>query len=296
MLDDIYIFLKVVEFGTYVRTAKILKTTQSTISRRIQALEEHFGVPLIKRNYRGLLEVTNEGEQLYHKFYSLYKNANNLIKETVDQGKIKGTLKIALPLLISRSLISPFIPEFIEKYPDIKLILEFTNNPIDLVKDNFDVAISTVLPLSLDSKVKLLRKIYLKLYASPKYIDLHDAPTTLDELKNHQCIGIVNEYGEVVNNYKVYNVRENEETIYDYSAKLYVNHLFQAIEMARYGTFIVGAWDIMVENLLQNKTIVPVLSDYVFGESSLFLIRSGSVQSNLEQLFVKFIEQKLQIK
>jgi len=292
MYDDISIFLKVVELGTYVRTAKHLKTTQSTISRRIQALEERLNTSLFKRNFRGLIETTEEGKIFFQKFYPLYKNLDYLVGSIINQNEIKGTLKVALPATISRSIISPFIPEFITRYPNVTLLIDYTSKPIDMMKDNYDIAVSSMLPTSKNSKIKLLHRSRFKLYASNAYVQKYGTPDSLKDLNSHQCIGLLDEYGEPVSNYIATNIDSDEKTVCSYQAKIYVNHAFQGVEMAINGDFIIGVWDNMIINLFKNKAIVPVLPQYSFGEQSYYLIREHHVYNQLEQLFAAFLEDK----
>ncbi len=66
--DDIFIFIKLIDIGTFTELAKHLNVSQSTVSRRIQNLEESVNMKLIKRNSRGLIEMTEDGESFYMSF------------------------------------------------------------------------------------------------------------------------------------------------------------------------------------------------------------------------------------
>lgn len=290
MYDDIFIFLKVVELGTYVKTAERLNTTQSTITRRIQSLEEKLKVALFTRNYRGNIELTSDGETLQQKFFTLYKNLDTQINETANQSEeIQGTLNIALPAVISRSVISPYVHEFTQKFPGVRLILRYISKPIDLTKDGFDLAVSAKMPLSQNSTVKILKKLALKFYATPEYINKYGKPDSFNDLIHHPCIGLLNEHGDPFIHYKVKDLKNNTEFVYNLEAQIYVNNIFQGFEIGRSGNFIICGWDAMFVNLLQNGSLVQILEDYVLDESPFYLIRSSGIRNRAEKVFAGFI-------
>jgi DNA-binding transcriptional LysR family regulator len=69
MLDDIALFVKLVDVGSFSQVAKLTNSTQATISRRIQNLEADLGVVVLKRNQRGLV-MTDEGRNVERKIAS----------------------------------------------------------------------------------------------------------------------------------------------------------------------------------------------------------------------------------
>lgn len=101
--DDIFIFVKLIDIGTFTELAKHLNVSQSTVSRRIQNLEESVNMKLIKRNSRGLIEMTEDGESFYRSFKDIEKQANTTLQQIVNKSKeISGTLKVGIPKLFSR--------------------------------------------------------------------------------------------------------------------------------------------------------------------------------------------------
>lgn len=66
--NDIFLFIKLVKLGTFTALANSIGVSQGTVSRRIQHLEENLNMKLLKRNSRGLIEMTEEGRSLFDKF------------------------------------------------------------------------------------------------------------------------------------------------------------------------------------------------------------------------------------
>ena len=158
MYNDLAMFIKLVEVKNYTKTALLLNTTQATLSRRIKNLEEELGVCLINNKSRSF-EITKYGEFIYQELYLIIKQLIvNISDFKENKDVIAGTLKIALPAALSYNLFTPMLSNFKQQYPKIKLIITYTPQPVDMIKNSYDLAISTILPLSQHSKVKLLQK------------------------------------------------------------------------------------------------------------------------------------------
>lgn len=98
--DDIFLFVKLVNIGTFTELAKQLNVSQSTVSRRIQSLEESINTKLIKRNSRGVIEVTTEGQSLYNNFSYIEEQAVVTFQKWINNSKqIKGILRVGVPKL-----------------------------------------------------------------------------------------------------------------------------------------------------------------------------------------------------
>lgn len=139
--DDI--FIKLIDIGTFTELAKHLNVSQSTVSRRIQNLEESVNMKLIKRNSRGLIEMTEDGESFYMSFKDIERQANTTLQQIVNKSKeISGTLKVGIPKLFLDNILADKLGIFYARYPNVKLVFSYTAGIIDLVKDDIDIAIT----------------------------------------------------------------------------------------------------------------------------------------------------------
>lgn len=142
--DDIFLFVKLVNIGTFTELAKQLNVSQSTVSRRIQSLEESINTKLIKRNSRGVIEVTTEGQSLYNNFSYIEEQAVVTFQKWINNSKqIKGILRVGVPKLFFDNLVAPKLDTFYTRYPNVQLVFSYTAGIVDLVKDNIDIAITT---------------------------------------------------------------------------------------------------------------------------------------------------------
>ncbi|MBK2144396.1 LysR family transcriptional regulator, partial [Francisella tularensis] len=117
--DDIFLFVKLVNIGTFTELAKQLNVSQSTVSRRIQSLEESINTKLIKRNSRGVIEVTTEGQSLYNNFSYIEEQAVVTFQKWINNSKqIKGILRVGVPKLFFDNLVAPKLDTFYTRYPN----------------------------------------------------------------------------------------------------------------------------------------------------------------------------------
>lgn len=302
--DDIFLFIKLVKVGSYSGLAKSLHTTQATISRRIQNLEENLHLQLIRRNQRGLFKMTPDGEILYAKFSEQEKILGSALREVIDrQNVVRGTLRIAIPLLLYNKVLAPHIHIFQEDYPDAKLIISYAAGSVDLLKDNFDLAVSTSLPVSQTNTIKWLNSYHYRLYATNEYILKYGKPNTPEELIQHKLIGssinTVEKYlviGQSPDNLidkhlEATNINTNKTSIIDYNPSICISNAFANIDMVYNNNYIVKALDLFMNNDLANGKVQLILPEYTFGSSKFYLIRNNGIRSKLEQAFVEFIKE-----
>ncbi len=292
MYDDIFMFVKLVEIGSFSGLSRKLDTTQATISRRIQSLETNLGVSLFHRNTRKL-EVTDIGKQIYEKFRNQEAHLSSLIEETVHSSHgISGTLRVALPIAISRTIITPHLAKFLAAYPKVNLVTSFITGQIELVKDGFDLAISIVLPKAQNNIVKLLHRFNIHLYASSAYINKYGNINSLDELGNNHILkmGILTPEGTIIKEVIAKNRITNEEQQITLNPRLSINNLLHAYEIAQSGEIIVAGWDSLLEPYMKSGEIIKILPEYSFGEIPCYLIRQSLETTALQSAFIDFIE------
>ena len=289
MYDTVALFIKLVEIGNYTKAATLLNTSQATLSRKIQGLEQELGVDLVRRNNR-VFELTEQGELLYQRLVAPIKQLQVKLSDfNENKHVVRGTLKIALPAALAYELITPKISEFTNKYPEVKILLNYTANPIDLMRDDYNLAVSTVIPVSQTSKVRLLKTLHFKLYATPQYIERYGKLEELENLHQHKVIGLIGLDGNLRFSYPVKNLITGVETVINHDANVYINNIIHGVQLAKTGHYIVGGWDELITQELKSGELLPVLPEYIFGEMPCYLIRHNHAASNLENLFTEFL-------
>ncbi|APD42031.1 LysR family transcriptional regulator [Francisella orientalis] len=287
--DDI--FIKLIDIGTFTELAKHLNVSQSTVSRRIQNLEESVNMKLIKRNSRGLIEMTEDGESFYMSFKDIERQANTTLQQIVNKSKeISGTLKVGIPKLFLDNILADKLGIFYARYPNVKLVFSYTAGIIDLVKDDIDIAITIKKPITSSCTIKTLVRAKNKLYASQDYIQTYGQPSLLEDLESYDVVGFLHN-DKFQTTLIAFSEKDDSKKEVSINPNMFLNNTICDINIATKCNKIINTLDIFANSKLN---VLPVLDDYYFGRTDFYLVRATRVRNNLEQEFVKFIDVCLQ--
>jgi DNA-binding transcriptional LysR family regulator len=186
--DKLKIFHAVAEAGSFTSSTVNLNLSQSAISRQIQSLEDDLKVKLFERHARGLT-LTESGEYVY-------KTANEVIgklkevETTLSDKKSKPSGKLTVTTVISfgTTWLTPRIQEFMQLNPEIEVELIFDDKELDLSTRQADIGIFMRRPKQLNYIQKKLIDIHYHIYGSPKYLEKHGYPKTINDLNKHKFI------------------------------------------------------------------------------------------------------------
>lgn len=182
------VFVAVVECGSFSSAAHQLGMTKSAVSKRVSVLEDSLGVRLFHRTTRKLT-LTEAGERFSDYARSSFALAQDGFAELSKfQGKPKGTLKINAPMTFSRLHLVPYIKEFLERYPELNVILSMEDKVIDMTEGAFDVGIRIGELKDSSLIAKKLVNCNSVVCAAPEYIKQFGQPSSPEELANHNCI------------------------------------------------------------------------------------------------------------
>lgn len=187
-LNDIVVFARVVEAGSFTAAARVLAMPKTTVSRRIAALEREVGVRLLQRTTRSL-NMTDAGRLYYEQSSQALRTieeANLRLAET--RAEPSGTIRISAPVGFSGHFLIGAVIDFLAMYPKTKVELRLTDDRLNLVEDGIDLAFRTG---SLQDSTLIARKLgstHRLLCASPDYLARHGVPEEPADLARHQCV------------------------------------------------------------------------------------------------------------
>lgn len=187
-LNDIVVFARVVEAGSFTAAARLLVMPKTTVSRRIAALERELGVRLLQRTTRSL-NVTDAGRLYYEQSSQALRtleDANLRLAEA--RAEPSGTIRISAPVGFGSYFLTQAVVDFLAIYPKTKVELRLTDDKLNLVEDGIDLAFRTgVLP---DSTLiaRKLGSAHRLLCASPDYLARHGVPEAPMDLTHHHCV------------------------------------------------------------------------------------------------------------
>ena len=188
-LNDLRVFVRVVDRGGFAVAARELGVPTSTVSRTILRLEASTGTRLLHRTPRSV-HTTSEGSAIYASVsdaVGTLERASRALEPATRRPK--GLLRVTAPTDIGNTFLADVAVAFGERYPLVQIELALTNRAVSLVDEGFDVALRASLRLPDSSLVaKKLGDVGHALYASPRYLEAHGAPLTPGDLVHHSCI------------------------------------------------------------------------------------------------------------
>ena len=213
-------FARVVEAGNFTRAADSLDMPNATLSKLVRELEAHLGVRLLQRTTRRV-SVTPEGLDYYEKTGRLvrelethlgvrllqrttrrvavtaegqayYEKAGRLLRDLEDvdasfsaaRGAPRGLLRVDIGGSTARDVLIPVLPDFMARYPDIRIELGVSDRAVNLISENVDCVIRGG---ALDDSSLVARHLgdaHLITCASPRYLKAHGIPAYPEELRN----------------------------------------------------------------------------------------------------------------
>jgi DNA-binding transcriptional LysR family regulator len=189
-LNNMLYFAEVVDHAGFAAAARQLGVPKSSLSRRITDMEAELGVRLLHRTTRKL-SLTQAGEAFYRHCSALREEAQAAQDAVAQvQSEPRGTIRVTCPLTIAQITLGPVLPQFLARFPHVRIDMEVTNRAVDLVQEGVDVALRV--RNSLDDSgslvVKNLGMTTTLLVASPAQLEREGAPSSVEDLERLSCI------------------------------------------------------------------------------------------------------------
>ncbi|MCB1762844.1 MAG: LysR family transcriptional regulator [Gammaproteobacteria bacterium] len=185
-LNDMIVFASVVDNGTISGAARELGQPKSTISRRVQQLEEELGVRLLQRTTRSL-RLTELGATFYERCKKVQAEAEEAERlVSLGQETPRGILRISAPVETGVSRLGTLIAEYSNCYPEVRIVMDLSNRFVDLIDEGYDLAIRAG---RLEDSTLVARRLgssRLVVCASPDYLRKNGTPIKPEELTNHR--------------------------------------------------------------------------------------------------------------
>ncbi len=189
-LDDLYYFAKVVDHGGFAAAGRALDVPKSRLSRHIDALEARLGVRLLQRSTRRFV-VTDVGRELHRHAHAMLAEAEAAF-EAVAAATVepRGVIRIACPIAVATSMLAEVLPQFMSRYPKVRIDLDVDNRRVDLIAEGFDVALRVRTRPSGEDGVVMRQFAELNevLVASPAYLTRAGHPREPADLAMHSTL------------------------------------------------------------------------------------------------------------
>lgn len=181
-LNNLFIFSQVVEHNGFTGAARALGVARSSICRRVGQLEKQLDVRLVQRSTRHFA-VTELGMELHAHCLKMIAEARAAYDRVAcARARPSGIIRMSCPTIVAEQLISPLLPLFIEKNPEVRIAIEATNRKVDM-EENFDLSIR-VRQVPIEDSGMIVRSLGIVqqvLVASPGFLERYARPATLAE-------------------------------------------------------------------------------------------------------------------
>lgn len=194
-LNDFYLFVHIVDRGGFTAAGAALHMPKSTLSHRMQRLEAELGVRLLNRTSRRF-GMTDAGEAFYGHASAMLREAEQAEAEQAEAvirqrlGEPSGTVRCTAGVATMQFAMADLIPDFLLRYPKVNVVAHAADRPVDIVGENYDIAIRAHSgPLPDSSLVqRTLASSPWALFAGSAYLAAHGAPRTPDDLGGHPSL------------------------------------------------------------------------------------------------------------
>jgi DNA-binding transcriptional LysR family regulator len=184
----IQVFTRVAENRGFTAAARRMGMSVSAVTKAIARLEDELGAQLFHRTTRRL-STTDYGEEFYEKCVRILGELEEAETQLRNRNLTpKGRVSAIVPFSFGRVTLVPELPAFLAKYPDIKLEIAFSDGPVDLIAEGYDVAVRTGNISDSRLTTRLLTRGPQVTAAAPSYLERFGEPKTPDDLSGHNCL------------------------------------------------------------------------------------------------------------
>ncbi|QOG05311.1 LysR family transcriptional regulator [Aureimonas sp. OT7] len=189
-LDNVAVFVRVVELGTLSAAGRDLRISPAVASHRIKELEKHLGVRLFNRTTRQV-SPTEHGRAFYEgakKVLDAVAEAEANVASLSDRPR--GVIRVTAPLGFGRRFIASGIPEFHDRFPEIEVRLRLSDHNVDMMKEGIDLAFRLGLMEDSSLRMRGILECERVLVASPDYLARKGVPEEPAALVagGHDCL------------------------------------------------------------------------------------------------------------
>lgn len=187
--SDYPIFLAVAEAGSLTAAGRALGMSQPTVGRRIRALEDHFGTSLLKRQ-NGQLIPTNFGQSMLDHIRRMQEEASAIDRSSATlEDSLSGVVRLSATEGVGTSWLPGVMNRFRQEHPDVLVDIGIGFQSFNLAQREADIALRWRSPGDQNSLIgRKVAEVGFGLFASPEYIEKNGAPSTPEELTEHDGI------------------------------------------------------------------------------------------------------------
>jgi len=265
-LDAMHIFVRVAELGSFAAVAQQLGLARSVVTRQIAGLEAHLGIKLMARSTRRLA-LTSAGTAYLEKcrvILNLVETAEADV--AAERLTPRGNIRIGLPLSFGLKRLSPLLLEFLRRYPEVGLDMDFTDRRVKLIEEGIDLSIRITRSLEGGDVARKIGSGRMQVIAAPEYLARHGRPQHPSELIHHECLGYT--AGGLAHQWQF--LVDGQFQGFSVRSRIHANNGDVLTEAAAQGLGITIQPDFIIEDTLASGRVEVILTEFPLPEMGIY--------------------------
>ncbi len=268
LLNGVAVFVGVMHAGSFTAAAQALGHSTSYVSKEITRLEKRLGSRLLNRTTR-TISLTDVGRAYFERCSQIIIDAENAERSIGQlQDNPKGLLRVNAPVSFGSIYLLDHLSEFLKRFPDITLEVEFNDRMIDVVAEGYDVVIRAG---QIQDSNLVARKFTTSksiVVASPEYFKNNRRPETVSELEHHACLA----YSLIPNPTLWEFMKDGHRTVVKVTPRLMCNNAAVEVAMAVNGIGIGRIPLFCCEQEIVDGVLEMILVDYEQPEIGVYAV------------------------
>jgi DNA-binding transcriptional LysR family regulator len=288
VLPDLHLLTVIAQTRNLTQAARRLGISKASVSTRLRDLERVVGMSLVRRTTRSVT-LTAAALQLVEDTQASFARIEQSLEQAKDlAGKPRGLLRISAPVALGRQRIAPSVPDFLRRYPEIRLELDLNDRFVNVTQEGFDLAVRHARSIPDSYIARVLCESRSLLMASPEYLQRRGTPEHPTDLARHDCLLYLRDGSAQSWSFafeKAGSRKRGERVDVPVGGPFKANNseVLRAAIVGGLGIGLLPDFSLLPDSSAESGSMVPVLPDWrpvgFFGDR-IYAIRPGGVRAS----------------
>lgn len=254
--SEMSVYVRVVERGSFSDVARELGLTPSAVSKIVSRLEDRLEARLLHRTTRNLMP-TPEGQAYYERCQHILLEIEEAESEVMRfRERPRGRLRMSVGVAFGLHALTPALPRFLERYPEVKVELLITDRHVDLAEEGADLGIRIGNMTEASFVARKICDLQRVICASPDYLARNGIPDSPDALASHNCLAL---HGMPELQRWPFDEKGGRRVV-GVSGSVAADNADALLQLAIAGVGIIRLTDLLVGPAIKRGALVPVLT------------------------------------